>query len=158
MKVRTPLVVMLALASLGCVERPRYTPLTAAYRPGFAKFGYAVDGNARAVYVLEGTQGPDLSRCSEECMKYWQPVPAGILLAAQYIDPAKMGTVASAKGPQMTYFGWPLYYYYQDKPLTDPRGHRLSDKWGTWSLICQSGVPIKSPPGTQVDTDCPVYD
>ena len=110
-----------------------------------APFGtYVTDGSGRAVYVLEGTRGlSGINRCSGPCLAEWPPVPAPQLpTAGAGLSPPAVRTVSSYRGTQVSYSGWPLYYFSHDMAPGDTTGQGVRDQWGSWSLIRPSGEPI----------------
>ena len=111
-----------------------------------APFGtYVVDGSGRAVYILEGTRGMSgINRCSGACLSAWPPMmingrPGG----ASGISQAQLRTVSGYSGTQVSYSGWPLYYYHTDQAPGDTTGQGVRDQWGMWYLIRPNGEPIR---------------
>ena len=110
-----------------------------------APFGsYVTDGSGRAVYVLDGTRAMSgINRCSGVCVNVWPPVPAPPLpTAGSGLNPPAVRTTSGFRGAQMSYSGWPLYYYSRDMAPGDTNGQGVRDQWGTWYLIRPSGEPI----------------
>jgi predicted lipoprotein with Yx(FWY)xxD motif len=111
-----------------------------------APFGtYVTDGNGRAVYVLEGTRGMSgINRCSGVCVNTWPPVAAPPLpTGGSGLSPPAVRTISGYLGAQMSYSGWPLYYYHHDMAPADTTGQGVSDQWGSWYLIAPSGEPVR---------------
>ena len=114
-----------------------------------ARFGtYVVDGSGRSVYVLQGTRGASgINRCSGPCLAAWPPLMiAGTPGAASGLDQAQLRAVSGFGGTQVSYSGWPLYYYHHDHAPGDTSGQGVRDAWGTWYLIRPSGEPIAPRP------------
>ena len=110
-----------------------------------APFGvYVTDGSGRAVYALDGTRGGSgINRCSGACVSVWPPVPAPPLpTSGSGLNPPAVRTVSGFRGTQISYSGWPLYYYSRDAAPGDTTGQGVRDQWGTWYLIRPSGEPI----------------
>ena len=110
-----------------------------------APFGtYVTDGSGRAVYVLEGTRsGSGINRCSGMCVNEWPPVPAPPLpTAGSGLNPPALRTVSGYRGNQISYSGWPLYYFSHDMGPSDTTGQGVHDQWGSWYLIRPNGEPI----------------
>ena len=110
-----------------------------------APFGvYVTDGSGRAVYALDGTRGGSgINRCSGACVSVWPPVPAPPLpTGGSGLNPPAVRTVSGFRGTQISYSGWPLYYYSRDAAPGDTTGQGVRDQWGTWYLIRPSGEPI----------------
>lgn len=104
--------------------------------------------------VLVGPEGmtlymfdPDAqgdSTCYDQCATAWPPLtlddgaePA----AGEGVDAALLGTTERTDGTtQVTYDGWPLYYWAQDAAPGDATGQAVNDVW--WVLDA-SGEPIR---------------
>ena len=106
---------------------------------------YVTDGSGRAVYILEGTRGGSgINRCSGMCLNVWPPMPAPPLpTGGSGISPPGVRTTSGYRGTQMSYSGWPLYYYHHDAAPGDTTGQGVRDQWGTWYLLAPSGEPIR---------------
>jgi predicted lipoprotein with Yx(FWY)xxD motif len=111
-----------------------------------APFGtYVVDSSGRSVYVLEGTRGGSgINRCSGQCLKVWPPLMGGPSpVVATGLNPGIVQAVSGYTGSQLSYGGWPLYYYQHDHVPSDTMGNGVRDAWGTWYLLSPSGEPIR---------------
>lgn len=126
---------------------------------------YLVDGEGRALYVLEGSrqqagqaqqpaQGQQASQpqaqgqtaqCAAECHAEWPPyVTQGAPAAGQGIDAGLISTTATMQNAQqVTYAGWPLFYYSGDRDPGSTSGQELDDSWGSWYLLAPSGERIE---------------
>lgn len=155
MKTPTFLIGSAALALAGCAMAPPYAPpagpiavpvgaatLTTANKAPFGT--YLVDGAGRAVYILEGTRGSSARMaCGYDCARVWPPVAVTAPpVAGAGLDPRRIGTMTRGGGTQLTYHGWPLFYYVRDRGPGDTTGHNVHDAWGGWYLLSPSGVPI----------------
>ena len=146
-----------AVAALGACDTyapppPQAAPMAPAANATLttatkAPFGtYVVDGSGRSVYVLEGTRGMSgVNQCSGACLRVWPPVPARspTPFAGSGLDPPALRTISGYTGAQISYSGWPLYYYHRDQAPGDTTGQYVRDQWGTWYLIRPSGEPIR---------------
>lgn len=110
---------------------------------------YVADSDGRALYVLLGTrqqdgqQGADAARCTGPCLEAWPPFRAqGAPGAGPNVDASKVGTTSSGGIQQVTYAGWPLYYYEADRVPMSTSGHGTTDEFGEWSLISPEGELI----------------
>jgi len=76
----------------------------------------------------------DLESCQGDCLTNWPVFSADRLIVADGLDAADFGVHVRADGTkQVTYRGWPLYYFVKDKP-----GDRLGEGiGGVWFLIKQ---------------------
>jgi predicted lipoprotein with Yx(FWY)xxD motif len=106
---------------------------------------YLVDGSCRALYVLEGTRGaPGTERCGEDCRAVWPSLMAvNTPVGGPAIDASALTARPAYGGSQVTYSGWPLYYYVRDTAPGDTTGQHVQDKWGMWHLVSPSGEPIR---------------
>lgn len=150
---KTPLpLIFSALALAGCQTGPFYGP--AAAPPALvgatvvvtaekAPFGtYLVDRAGRSLYVLDGTRGTSgLVACGIDCTRVWPPMM--VTAPVTGADPRMLGTVPRGGGAQLSYAGWPLFYYARDMRPGDTAGQNVSDRWGTWYLLSPSGEPIR---------------
>ena len=111
-----------------------------------APFGnYVVDTSGRSLYVLEGSRGGSgINRCSGQCLNVWPPFTGGISpVVATGLNPGMLQTVSGYTGSQLSYGGWPLYYYQHDHVPSDTMGQGVRDSWGSWYLLSPSGEPIR---------------
>ena len=103
--------------------------------------------------VLVGPEGmtlymydPDAqgdSTCYDQCATAWPPLTLddGEPTAGDGVDAALLGTTERTDGTtQVTYDGWPLYYWAQDAAPGDTTGQAVNDVW--WVLDA-SGEPIR---------------
>ncbi len=110
---------------------------------------YLVDASGRAVYVLEGSrQGPQAAAggrsCTGECLAEWPPVVTqGTPTAGQGVNAGQLGTTAANDAQQVTYAGWPLYYYRGDAGQGSTSGQEIHDRWGGWYLLSPQGERIE---------------
>ena len=59
------------------------------------------------------------------------------------VDASKLGTTTRKDGSvQVTYNGWPLYYYQQDKSPGDVTGQ---DVGGVWYAVSAAGDKVTTP-------------
>ncbi len=85
---------------------------------------------------------PNTSNCYGKCASFWPPLlTSGAAVAASGLDASKLGTTNRTDGTvQVTYNGWPLYYFAKDKQAGDTNGERVG---GTWFVITPSGDLVK---------------
>ncbi|GLQ54742.1 COG4315 family predicted lipoprotein [Devosia nitrariae] len=111
---------------------------------------YVVDGEGMSLYMLEAdTQGGDgaeaVSTCTGECIEEWPVMTAtGEPMAGDELDASLLSTIERDDGTmQVTYNGWPLHYYHDDRAPGDTEGQGVHDEWGGWYLLTPSGEPIE---------------
>ena len=78
--------------------------------------------------------------CTGKCLKYWPAfiLPKGVTkaTAGTGVIAAKLGTVKAVGGArQVTYSGKALYYFVEDTAAGQVNGNKLTDPWGTWSVV-----------------------
>jgi predicted lipoprotein with Yx(FWY)xxD motif len=143
-----------ALASVACGAAPpaRAGPvyeLRARTIPGAGRV--LTDGRGFTLYVYT----PDhrgRSRCSGLCARQWPPLtlPAGTshALAARGVRATLLGTTRRADGArQVTYNGWPLYLWQDDRAPGQATGQ--ADDMGLWYMLSPNGTVDTQPvPGS----------
>jgi predicted lipoprotein with Yx(FWY)xxD motif len=82
---------------------------------------------------------PNTSNCYGGCASYWPPLLTnGAPVAGTGVTASMLGTTKRTDGTvQVTYNGWPLYYYASDKAAGDVTGENVQ---GVWFVITPSGV------------------
>jgi predicted lipoprotein with Yx(FWY)xxD motif len=91
---------------------------------------YLADKDGRTLYIFSNDPaGTD--NCTGDCPRYW-PVFNVANLTASMLGPglnfADFGTITSSAGkPQVTYKGWPLYYFAPDGMNTESPGQIQGD-------------------------------
>lgn len=69
------------------------------------------------------------STCYDQCAANWPPLTGDVALGAG-LDDSKLGTVERTDGhTQVTYNGWPLYYFANDAAAGDTNGQGINDVW-----------------------------
>ncbi len=85
------------------------------------------------LYIFTNDE-PGVSNCSGECLTNW---PALTVESADAIVPGlylggELGTITRDDGSlQVTYNGWPLYYFANDAAIGDANGEGAGEKWYT---------------------------
>jgi predicted lipoprotein with Yx(FWY)xxD motif len=109
---------------------------------------YLADGEGRALYLFEAdTQGSGsaaVSACYDECAGAWPPLTVeGEPQGGEGADAAMLGTISRTDGSmQVTYNGWPLYYYAKDEAPGDTKGHDIEEYGAEWYLLGASGEKL----------------
>jgi predicted lipoprotein with Yx(FWY)xxD motif len=107
---------------------------------------FLADGEGKTLYLfLKDKQGSGASTCSDACAAAWPPVTTeGAPSASAGADKGMLGTIKRADGTtQVTYNGWPLYYYAGDKNPGDTTGQGLDDDGGEWYVLSAKGDKIE---------------
>ncbi len=101
---------------------------------------YLVDGDGMTLYWYT-KDAPGQSACSGDCIKNWPAFTVSTIQAPSALDPADFGSITrSDGGTQMTYKGYPLYYWVKDKNRGDVTGQNVGQVWFVVD-------PAKFPPG-----------
>ena len=105
---------------------------------------YIVDGQGRSVYLFEADKGASGSTCYDKCAEMWPPVlGSDDVQLAEGLDQAKLGTIERKTGTrQLTYGGWPLYYYKPDTGPGQRKGQDIMDAGAEWYLISPEGQTV----------------
>ncbi len=100
--------------------------------------------DGRTLYTLK----PNAHACTAACHKVWIQVllPKGVTKASAGagVSAAKLGTLKTATGTQVTYGGKPLFWFFQDKKAGQVKGN-VTDTWGKWAdvvLAKPAGKPV----------------
>jgi len=117
-----------------------------------SRFGsYLGDQTGKPLYIFDqdkkgGASAKPQSKCYGSCARTWQPVTG---------KPEQTSTATGDlslfnredRQQQLSYDGWPLYYYSVDiGGGSNPSGNGKIDHGGTWSLLRPDGTPVASLP------------
>ena len=85
----------------------------------------------------------NVSNCAGGCANAWPPVLAsGDPVAGEGVTETALATITRDDGDsQVTYNGWPLYYFAQDAAAGDANGQNVND---VWFVVSSSGGPIQN--------------
>lgn len=110
---------------------------------------FLVDNKGMSLYLFT-KDTPNTSVCYDKCATAWPPLlTTGKPAAGDGVDASKLGTTTRKDGAiQVTYNGWPLYYYEKDKAPGDVIGQNVGD---VWFVVSPSGEMIQ----TAVATEAP---
>lgn len=92
---------------------------------------YLTDAAGMTLYTF-ANDDPGLSNCYDRCATAWPPllVEEGETGAAADGIPGELGTTQREDGTvQITYDGWPLYYWFLDEAPGDTTGHNVGNVW-----------------------------
>jgi predicted lipoprotein with Yx(FWY)xxD motif len=90
---------------------------------------YLVDGNGNTLYYFtKDTTGQ--SDCNGNCIKNWPAFSVSSIVVPSALNASDFGTITRADGtPQVTYKGFPLYYFVRDKNRGDVTGQGVGSIW-----------------------------
>ncbi|WP_433017899.1 COG4315 family predicted lipoprotein [Kribbella sp. CA-294648] len=99
--------------------------------------------NGKTAYRFEeDDDNPTKVNCHGDCPITWPPVvvDGAEVTSLPGIDRGLVGTVKRPDGHlQVTYNGWPLYWFFKDKTPSDANGEGLGKNWST---IKADGKPV----------------
>lgn len=97
------------------------------------------DGSGATLYLfLPDEQGESV--CYDQCEAAWPPLVA-TTTAGDGLDPSLLGTVERTDGSaQVTYNGWPLYYFANDLEPGETNGQGVNE---VWYVVDANGEPIR---------------
>jgi predicted lipoprotein with Yx(FWY)xxD motif len=153
-------IILLALAACAPVPTPTpvpptATPTTVPTKPiALAvatndKFGKIIaDGNGRTLYIF-AKDTKDTSTCYDDCAKRWPPfLTQGKTDAMDGIDAASIGSTKRKDDTrQVTYQGWPLYYWNADTKPGDTFGQGIG---GVWWVLMPDGTAVTAAPNPSI--------
>jgi predicted lipoprotein with Yx(FWY)xxD motif len=104
---------------------------------------FLVDDKGMTLYLFT-KDTPNTSVCYDKCATAWPPLlTTGTAAGGDGVDASKLGTTTRKDGSvQVTYNGWPLYYYQKDKAPGDVTGQ---DVGGVWYVVSAAGDKVTTP-------------
>jgi predicted lipoprotein with Yx(FWY)xxD motif len=65
-------------------------------------------------------------------------------VAGEGVDASLLGTITRDDGTmQVTYNGWPLYFFHEDAAAGDTNGQGIDEFGGLWWLVSPAGEAIE---------------
>jgi predicted lipoprotein with Yx(FWY)xxD motif len=131
----------------GANVAPAKSAATATLTVRSSQYGRILfDGQNRALYAFTGDRRGNPSTCYGGCAAAWPPyIVSGPLRAGTGTNRSLYGTTRRRDGRrQLTYRGWPLYYY-----VADPVGRVLCQNvfefGGLWLVVRPGGQLVRLP-------------
>jgi predicted lipoprotein with Yx(FWY)xxD motif len=108
----------------------------------FGKILFA--GNGRVVYGFTRDRRNGPSQCYGDCAAAWPVYYAkGTLKAGEGVKQSLLGTTRRRDGRrQVTYNGWPLYYYAHEK-AGEVKCQNVQTHGGTWLVLRPAGTLLR---------------
>lgn len=116
-------------------------PATVAVSTSNATLGsFLVDDKGMTLYMFT-KDTPNTSTCYDKCAAAWPPLlTTGKPVAGTGADASLLGTTMRTDGTtQVTYNGWPLYYYTKDTAIGDTNGQNTGS---VWFVVSPAGMQI----------------
>ncbi|MBC5991566.1 COG4315 family predicted lipoprotein [Pontibacter cellulosilyticus] len=106
---------------------------------------YLTDGSGRSLYLFKADTSMN-STCYDACAQAWPPLMAqGTPTAGDGVNASLIGTIErKGDGMQVTYNGWPLYYYVKDQGAGQTTGQDVKGFGAEWYLISPQGKEVHS--------------
>jgi predicted lipoprotein with Yx(FWY)xxD motif len=103
------------------------------------------DGKGHALYAFTRDKRGGASRCYGDCAAAWPVYYARTALrAGKGVKLALIGKVRRSDGKlQVTYNGWPLYYYVGDRRAGQVSCQNVDEFGGTWLVVRPSGRLVR---------------
>ncbi|MBN9608181.1 MAG: hypothetical protein J0I11_02535 [Actinobacteria bacterium] len=123
---------------------PQHITLQTAKAP----FGtYLTDGSGRALYMWDADR-TGAPTCYGDCAATWPPVTvSGDATAGPGVQGSLISQVKRTDGvEQVTYGGWPLYYYQPDARPGELSGQGNTGFGAVWWVVGPDGKPLPSEP------------
>ena len=100
-----------------------------------------VDDKGMSLYLFT-KDTPNTSTCYDKCATAWPALLTnGNAVGGSGVDASKFGTTTRTDGTiQVTYNGWPLYYFAKDKQPGDVTGQGVGS---VWYLVSTKGDAVK---------------
>ncbi len=108
------------------------------------KFGEILtDAKGMTLYLFT-KDTKNTSNCYNQCATAWPPLlTAGAPVAGMGADGSLLGTTTRKDGStQVTYNGWPVYYWFKDKQPGDATGQGVG---GVWFVLNAKGDAVQTP-------------
>lgn len=101
---------------------------------------FLTDAEGMSLYLFEA-DSPGTSTCYDACVEAWPPLlTEGTPTTGGEVDAGKLGTTERKDGSmQVTYNGWPLYYFVKDQAPGDITGQDVEGFGAEWYLVAPSG-------------------
>lgn len=132
---------LLTVAGAGTALAGDATVSTAEHEP----YGdHLVDGKGMSLYLFEADEG-GMSSCYDACATAWPPLmTSGAPQAAGKAKHSLLGTVKRKDGSmQVTYGGWPVYYFIKDRAAGDTKGQGIDGFGAEWYLVGPDGKTVE---------------
>lgn len=111
---------------------------------------YLTNADGRALYLFTEDQQSHgktkaMSKCDDACTAVWPPLlTKDKPKAGKQVQDSLLGTIQRQDGStQITYNGWPLYYFSQDQGPGETKGQDVHGFGGEWYLVTPKGTKVE---------------
>lgn len=132
--------------SVAAVAQDAATTLTVRESPEHGN--YIAGGEGMSLYMFEAdTQGQGEAAaettCYDDCAEAWPPLIGEEPQAGEGVQADLIDTIERRDGQmQVTYNGWPLYYFVRDQNPGDTTGHDVEGFGAEWYLVAPDGEVV----------------
>ena len=104
---------------------------------------FLTDSEGVSLYLFEA-DSKATSTCYDACAQAWPPfLTDGTPVADDQLDAGKLSTTERKDGStQVTYNGWPLYYFAKDQAAGDTQGQDVEGFGAEWYLVSPEGEKV----------------
>jgi predicted lipoprotein with Yx(FWY)xxD motif len=104
---------------------------------------FLTDAKGMSLYLFEA-DSKNTATCYDACAKAWPPLlTEGTPTAGDQVDAAMLSAINRKDGStQVTYNGWPLYYFVKDKASGDTKGQDVEGFGAEWYLVSPEGNKV----------------
>jgi predicted lipoprotein with Yx(FWY)xxD motif len=131
MRTRLVVALLLAVLALGSMVVQSAVAQSAVVQiVNHPQYGMILTGaNGMTLYLFTRDE-PGVSNCTAGCLAAWPPLLVeGDIVAPEGL-PGVLATIDRPEGGrQLTYNGWPLYFWVQDRQPGDTTGQGVNDVW-----------------------------
>lgn len=105
---------------------------------------YLVDAAGMSLYLFKADAKAKGSTCYDACAKAWPPLLTdGEPMVNGMAKQDLLGTIERKNGStQVTYNGWPLYYFVKDDEPGDTQGQDIKGFGAEWYLVTPKGKTV----------------
>jgi predicted lipoprotein with Yx(FWY)xxD motif/plastocyanin len=143
----------LAAASAAPVAPAATKPATVTLAKNDALGSFLADDKGMTLYLYT-KDTPNTSNCYDKCATAWPPLlTQGAPVAGSGADASLLGTTPRTDGSsQVTYNGWPLYYFAKDQKPGDVTGQNVGS---VWFVVSAKGEMIEAAAGSGSPANTP---
>jgi predicted lipoprotein with Yx(FWY)xxD motif len=115
---------------------------------------YLVNGTGFTLYYFSAdTPGSGTSACTGACTGVWPAFYTANLTLPSGLSSSNFGTITTSNGSkQLTYDGWPLYYYAADSASGQTNGQGINSYGGLWHAM-----PVSGPSSATTTSSSSIY-
>jgi predicted lipoprotein with Yx(FWY)xxD motif len=131
-------ILSLTAPAVSVAEAAEGTMIQVSQKEPHGKF--LTDAKGMSLYLFEA-DSKNTATCYDDCAAAWPPLlTEEAPKAAAEVEAAMLSTIERKDGAkQVTYNGWPLYYFVQDQAAGDTKGQDIEGFGAEWYLVSPTG-------------------